>query len=160
AADLPALRHKKQNGNWVVCSPKTAGFFTGVGFYFARKVHQETGLPVGLVNNSIGGTRIEPWLAPGSYEKEPGLKPLVDADAPQLTQYNRKLAAELEKIEAWVKQARQALQEKKPVPRMPPLPNYNPLFSSLYNPFTEPLRPYAIRGMLWYQGESNGGDGN
>ncbi len=151
AAKFPAIRHQRVGGGWVVCSPKTAGGFTGVGFYFARKVHQETGLPVGLLHNAIGGTRIEPWLAPGSAETEPSLRPVVE-------QYTKQVVANLDRVEAWVKAAREALAEKKTPPPAPPLPDYP--FSSLYRGFTEPLRPYALRGMLWYQGESNGGEGD
>jgi sialate O-acetylesterase len=158
AANFPAIRHSRGSGAWTVCSPRTAAGFTGVGFYFARKVHQETGLPIGLLNNSIGGTRIEPWLAPGSQDREPGLKSLLDAE---LAVYAKQVAAQLDGVEAWVKASRQALAEKKAPPPAPVLPQSPVLmYSSLYNPFTEPLRPYAIRGMLWYQGESNGGEGH
>jgi sialate O-acetylesterase len=161
AADLPAIRHRRVYGGWTVCSPKTAAGFTGVGFYFARKVHKETGLPIGLINNAIGGTRIEPWLAPGSYEKVAGLQPLLKQEAAAIVNYDKQVASQLDKIEAWVKAARQAVADKKPLPRPPGLPPYpTSLFSNLYRGSTEPLRPYAIRGMLWYQGESNGGDGN
>jgi len=161
SADLPAIRHRGFGGGWQVCSPKSAPGFTGVGFYFARKIHQETGVPVGLLNNAIGGTRIEPWMAPGSYEKDPALKPMLDQEAAMVALYNRQLAAQLDKVEAWVKEARQAIAEKKDPPRPPVLPVYpTSQFSSLYRPNTEPLRPYAIRGMLWYQGESNGGEGD
>lgn len=161
AAKLPAIRHRYSGGGWVVCSPQTAAGFTGVGFYFARKVHQETGLPIGLLNNSIGGTRIEPWLAPGSQESEPGLKPVLEQEAAQVVQYGKQVAAQLDKIEAWVKASRQALADNKIPPAAPPIPAYpTSQFSQLYRPFTEPLRPYAIRGMLWYQGESNGNEGD
>src|SRR5262249_9420763 len=99
SANFPAIRHWA--GSWAVCSPKTAAGFTGVGFYFARKVHQETGLPIGLLHNAIGGTRIEPWMAPGSYEKVPEFKPILDQEAAVRAQYNRQLAAQIDKVEAW-----------------------------------------------------------
>jgi sialate O-acetylesterase len=160
AAKFPAIRHRSHGGSWTVCTPATAPGFTGVGFYFARKVHQETGLPVGLLNNAIGGTRIEPWLAPGSYETVPELRSIQEQEAAQLRQYAKQVAAQLDRIEAWTKEARAALAEKKVPPRPPALPNYPaPQASVLYRGHTEPLRPYAIRGMLWYQGESNGGEG-
>ncbi len=49
---------------WVACSPESAPTFTAVGFYFARKIHRETGIPIGLIHSSWGGTLIEPWTAP------------------------------------------------------------------------------------------------
>jgi len=51
------------SGRWVVCSPENAGAFTGVGFHFARSIHQEVGIPVGLLHSSWGGTLIEPWIS-------------------------------------------------------------------------------------------------
>ncbi len=160
-ANFPQIRHSRQGGPWTVCTPRTVPGFTAVGFYFARKVHQETGLPIGLLNNSIGGTPIEPWLAVGSEKAEPMLKPALDAYAAAVVQADRQTAAQLDNVEAWVKAARQAVADKKPLPRPPTLPAYPQYpFSNLYKSYTEPLRPYAIRGMLWYQGESNGGDGD
>ena len=72
AADWPLIRHIKAphrpsmkpmddiDAEWAVCSPETAGHFTAVGYYFARKLHKELDVPVGLVNASWGGTLIEP----------------------------------------------------------------------------------------------------
>ena len=56
---------------WVVCSPQSAAGFTAVGFYFARKVQKETGVPIGLIDSSWGGTPIEPWIAPVGKEMVP-----------------------------------------------------------------------------------------
>ena len=56
--------HGNKSGNWLVCSPKTGNRFCAVGVYFARKVHMETGIPIGIVKAAWGGTRIEPWITP------------------------------------------------------------------------------------------------
>ncbi len=161
SADLPDIRHRGNGGSWTVCSPKSVSGFTAVGFYFARKVHKETGLPIGLLDNAIGGTAIEPWLAPGSYEKVAELRPMLDAEEARIGQYNKQIALHLDKVEDWVKTTRQALAAKKNAPPPPLLPLYPVApFSHLYRGFTEPLRPYAVRGMLWYQGESNGHEGD
>ena len=161
SADLPDIRHRGNGGTWTVCSPKSVPGFTAVGFYFARKVHKETGLPIGLLDNAIGGTAIEPWLAPGSYEKVAELRPMLDAQQARVEQYNKQIGLHLDKIEKWVKTTRQVLEAKKDAPPPPVFPLYpvSP-FTMLYRGFTEPLRPYAVRGMLWYQGESNGNEGD
>ncbi len=49
-------------GNWEVCSPETAGNFSAVGYYFARELRKHQDVPVGLLNSSWGGSRIEPWM--------------------------------------------------------------------------------------------------
>lgn len=76
SANFPQIRHIKipnaisgtpesdiASGAWQVASPETVGNFTGVGYFFARKVHQETGVPIGLINASWGGTMIETWIS-------------------------------------------------------------------------------------------------
>ena len=59
------------NSGWKLSSPETAGNFTAVGFYFARKLHQETGLPVGLINCNWGETRVEAWTSAASIKTHP-----------------------------------------------------------------------------------------
>lgn len=92
-ANLPLIRHFKVErmaadqpaddvqGDWAVCDPATVGRFTAVGFYFARQIHRKTGVPVGLIHSSWGGTPIESWLPPEAYRTFPCLKPLLKTEA-------------------------------------------------------------------------------
>ncbi|MEL6865331.1 MAG: sialate O-acetylesterase, partial [Bacteroidota bacterium] len=50
-------------GEWAVCSPETVGEFTAVGYYFARELRKQVKVPIGLINSSWGGSRIEPWMS-------------------------------------------------------------------------------------------------
>ena len=80
AAKYPMIRHIKVplvqstvpldnfNSSWQVCSPETVGGFTACGYFMARKLHQELDVPVGLVNSSWGGTRVEPWTPPVGFQ--------------------------------------------------------------------------------------------
>ncbi|MCD7932580.1 MAG: 9-O-acetylesterase [Tannerellaceae bacterium] len=56
-------------GTWEVCSPQTVGDFSAVAYFFARKLYQETGIPIGIINSSWGGTDIETWTSMDSFEK-------------------------------------------------------------------------------------------
>jgi len=69
---------KNLTGSWTVCSPSTASGFTAVGFYFARKIYQDqnASIPIGLILSSVGGTCIDPWLAPEGCTDVPVLQPL------------------------------------------------------------------------------------
>ncbi len=49
-------------GQWEVASPETVGNFTAVGYFFARKIVMDMDIPIGLINSSWGGSRIEPWI--------------------------------------------------------------------------------------------------
>jgi sialate O-acetylesterase len=58
---------------WMVCSPKTIGWFSAVGYFFGRDLHQELKVPVGLVMSAVDGTRIEPWTPAVGVESVPEL---------------------------------------------------------------------------------------
>lgn len=63
------VENSEAMGQWSVCSPETAGAFSGVGFFFARDIHQATDVPIGLVTSSWGGTRVEAWIAAGAAKQ-------------------------------------------------------------------------------------------
>jgi len=105
-------------GNWMVCAPQSAGNITAVGFYFARKVHKETGIPIGLIRSVSSGRPIEPFCSPDGL-----------ASIPELS----KEKGNLDKTCGW---------------------------HCVYNGMIHPLVKFRIKGALWYQGETNGGEGN
>ena len=90
AANYPLIRtikvpHKASaeplddfNGSWTACDPKTVVSFTAVGYFFARAIHEELGVPIGLVNSSWGGTRVEPWTRRCGFAAVPELKELAN----------------------------------------------------------------------------------
>ncbi len=79
AADFPGIRQfTSPAGSWKVCTPASAAEFSGVAFYFARKICQDQNakIPVGLMLASVGGTKIDLWLAPDGLVDIPLLHPL------------------------------------------------------------------------------------
>ena len=56
-------------GSWISCSPDTAGTFTAVGYFFARAIREHHDVPIGLLNSSWGGSRIEPWMRKETLSK-------------------------------------------------------------------------------------------
>ena len=61
-------RNAATSNGWEVCSPDTIGKFSACGYYFGRALHKELDVPVGLVDSSWGGTRIEPWISKAGFE--------------------------------------------------------------------------------------------
>lgn len=58
-----ALRpQEKVLGSWMVCTPANAPDFSGVGYFFARRIHQELNVPVGIIVSAFGATAIEAWI--------------------------------------------------------------------------------------------------
>jgi sialate O-acetylesterase len=64
-------------GGWQVCSPQTAGGFSAVAFYFARKLHAELGVPIGLVQSAVGGSPAESWISAAALAKTGEFQPQV-----------------------------------------------------------------------------------
>lgn len=156
---------------WAVCSPQSASaFLSAVGFYFARKVHQETGVPIGLINALWGGVNIETFLTPEGLESVPELAPVRNQLAENMAKYRKEVAEKLPAAEACLNATRKALAENKPLPPPPAWPRHPSAVAPgqmfpleiycLYNGMIHPLLPFAIKGALWYQGESNGTDGD
>ena len=61
-SNFPAIRHIAAPGGWNSAVTGSVGDFTRVGFCFARKVQRVLKVPIGLVNASTGGSRIESWM--------------------------------------------------------------------------------------------------
>ena len=57
-------------GKWEVCSPKTAASFSAAGYFFGRQIHKDLKVPVGLINVSWSGSKIEPWISESGYRVE------------------------------------------------------------------------------------------
>lgn len=68
-------------GAWAVCSPQTAPGFSAVGYYFARHLHKELKVPVGIINSSWGGTICEAWTSREALAADPDFKPILDRAA-------------------------------------------------------------------------------
>lgn len=148
---------------WFVCSPTDAELpdFSAVGYFFAREIHKRLGVPVGMITAAQGATQIEIWTPPEGLAEVPALKDSLAGIEAAARAARTKLAANLDALEAAIPAARAALAAGRPLPAAiamsGPLPaEGGPL---LYNGMIHPLAPFAIRGALWYQGESNCGDG-
>lgn len=172
-ASLPKIRRIKFNHEqlgqpgtdaptatpWQVCTPETAPGFTAVGFYFAREVHQKTGVPIGIVDSNWGGTAIEPWVAIEGLAMVEGLKPALEARQAELTAFQAELSASLTGLEKWIALSRHRLAAGTPTSPPPRIPEGVGSYSGMYNAMIHPIVQAPIKGALWYQGESNGGEG-
>jgi sialate O-acetylesterase len=152
-------------GKWDVCSPATAPNFTAVGYYFGRDLHKKLNVPIGLIHTSWGGTPAEAWTSHEVLEQS--LPEIFDAQRKAVDAYPALLEKykqdEPKLLADWEKAAQAAKDAGKPLPRKP-APPHDPVTGSnrpanLYNGMIAPLIPYAIRGVIWYQGESNSGQG-
>ncbi len=173
-ANYPQIRQYKVNYNpspvavpdakssWVICSPQTVPDFSAVGYFFVSDLYRKLKVPVGLLFSAVGGTAAESWTSFETLDNTPQQKRWALSYLQSLKQYPENLEkykkeepALLEKYQADVELAKK---ENKPMPRRPAPPG-DPAKSGaaggLYNGMIRPLQPYAIKGVIWYQGESN-----
>lgn len=135
-----------EGANWMVCTPENIGRFSAVGYFFGRQLHQTLDVPVGLVNNAWGGSAAEAWVNRDRLEADPAYQPMLDRWN-AMTQR----AAALESKPSLNDQEKQELANL----RRQLGGNHNP--SNIYNGVLKSHLGYGIRGVIWYQGESNAG---
>ena len=122
---------------WKVCSPETAERFSAVGFAFGRMLADSLERPIGLIHNAIGGSPTEAWVSRRALEAgfvdvmyNPGNNPLVQGWARE-------------------RQLRNIAKATSRVQRHP----YQSCY--LFEAGVQPLEHFPIKGVIWYQGESN-----
>jgi sialate O-acetylesterase len=172
-ADLPKIRmftvlssgatepQEKCLGKWLVCTPENVAVFSAAGFFFGRELHAKLKVPVGLVHSSVGGTPIEAWTSWDAQKDAKDLKFIFDSwDQRQATWDPEKAKEQYAKQKAaYDAAAAKAKADGKPIPRAPQMAaepakdSHHP--AVLFNGKIAPIIPYAIRGAIWYQGESN-----
>lgn len=176
AATFPQVRHFKEEsagaataqaqakGTWLACTPDNVGGFSAALYYFGREIHREIGVPIGLINSSVGGTPIESWIAPELQESKPELKAALDAQSaatPKIDPAKAK-ADYAQALEKYKVAKAKAKADGKAAPRPPRDPvamsERKTSYGQLFNGKVAPLVPYTLKGMLWYQGEANSAD--
>ncbi len=135
------------DGKWVVCTPEAITTFSAVGYYFGRDLQAARKVPVGLIQSDWGGTPVESWTSVEGLAKIPAGKEVAETFVKEMTAYQT-AKANYDKLLAEANQT----QGKKPIaPFVPHKP------SELFNGMIAPIIPYAIKGVIWYQGENNAG---
>lgn len=152
----------KLNAKWIVCDTQTVKQFSAVGYFFGKALHEKLKVPIGLIHSSWGGTPAEKWTSRQALENNPELKQIVENYDKAIADYPSKLQAfkdnEAALLQQWTADTLLAKQAGKPLPQKPTMP-VNPQKSGdcggLFTTMIEPLIPYAIKGVIWYQGEAN-----
>ncbi|MCB1210630.1 MAG: hypothetical protein KDK97_14970, partial [Verrucomicrobiales bacterium] len=148
-------------GAWTECSPKTVGGFSAVGYFYGRLLHKMLDVPVGLINDSWGGSACEAWVPRDVLEKDGRFKSMLDGWKQREAALNTpKAQADHEKAMAdWKVKFEVAKKANQPLPRAPQGPQQllggNSRPGNIYNGVLRPTIGYGIKGAIWYQGESN-----
>ena len=140
AAALDSINHLKYfaDTKWTVCSPETAKDFSAIAYYFGSMLQDSLQCAVGLICNAVGGSPTEAWVDRAD----------LDAQFPQIMRN----WTNNDFVQPWVRE-RAALNMKKTADMKLQRHPYDPCY--LYESAIEPLQQFPIKGVLWYQGESN-----
>ncbi len=149
------------NGSWTTCTPESTADFSAVGYYFGRQLHQSLGVPVGLIDNAWGGSACEAWINRKVLDQDKRFQALMDQwrGIEENVKSGRAREAYEKQLAAWEKEAAEAKAAGKTQPRKPRFNdggmrgNHRP--ANIYNGVLHPTIGYGIKGVIWYQGESN-----
>lgn len=154
-SDHPLPDLKDPDEVWTACTPETAANFSAVAYFFGRDIQQDQKVPIGLIDDTWGGTPVEAWISLDGIAADASLMPVFQtwsemanttADVPAI------LAKEKREDEA-------AKAANLPAPKHSCHPNpgsWAP--ANLYNGMIAPFTNFQIKGVIWYQGESNSGE--
>jgi sialate O-acetylesterase len=148
-------------GEWRVCSPETVPAFSAVSYFFARDLQKELKVPVGIVTLAFGASTAEAWICRETMAGDPKLKPMLDSFDAKVKAYVPPTPEEAKQIQEAAAKAKAAAKTKVAGQR-PPARNAGPRdpvqdqhnATVLFNGMIAPVIPFAIRGAIWYQGES------
>jgi sialate O-acetylesterase len=133
---------------WSVCTPETARNFSAAAYFFARDLQEHQHVPIGLIDSTWGGTPAEAWVSLTGIGSDAALMPVFAARAARMsTEANAQRLDELD---------REAKAQGKTTPARGYHPNplsYQP--AALFNAMIAPFTPLPIKGVIWYQGETN-----
>lgn len=115
-SSITTKQENSKPSDWKLASPETVANFSATGYYFGQLISQMLNVPIGLINDSYGGSSIEAWMVPEDLSAFPEVKIPKPTDT------------------------------IKEVSRTP---------TTLYNGMLHPVIGYGIKGVIWYQGESN-----
>ncbi len=138
---------------WEICTPESAAGFSAVGYFFGRQLHQTLDVPIGLIHNAWGGSAAEAWIPREAIDADRRLENV------SLEWKNLEATYQHDQVVAdWQKKASEAKTAGQPEPPKPEnLLTGNQRPGNLWAGVLHPLLGYGIRGVIWYQGESNAG---
>lgn len=139
-------------GRWALCSPESIKTFSAVAYFYGRDLYQKLNVPIGLISTSWGGTKAEAWTSQNVLEGNQDFLTILEEDAKNEKVYQEKLEAYYLNLKN-EQLANNGLKTELKKPKK----EANKTSYVLYNAMLHPLINYTMKGVIWYQGESNSG---
>lgn len=128
------------NKGWVKATPENVLYFSAVAYYFSEKLQEKLNVPIGIIHNAVPGSPIESWLPKKEIEQDSAIFNLVNE------RWRNKEDEKDGMISVAKNQISLATNSNQKHPWMP---SYNYINGIL------PIKNFRLRGVIWYQGESN-----
>ncbi len=165
--DYSVLEEKNEGrGSWTKAVKGPVHNFGATGYFFGRELRQKLDVPVAIIACNLGATKIEPWIPMHAYQSN---EILTNFYREEIDRYKEDIASwDQEKVDRafekemaqWEKRAEKARENNENEPGKPRKQVHpdkdKQIASTLYNGMVSPIIPYAVKGAIWYQGESNG----
>lgn len=139
ASVLDSLNHLQyfHDTQWTECTPQTAARFSAIAYHFGKMLQDSLQVPIGLICNAVGGSPTEAWVS----------RRMLEFEFPAILRDWTKN----DFIQDWVRgRAAQNIRKSKDKFQRHP---YEPCY--LFESAILPMQQFPIRGVIWYQGESN-----
>ena len=139
-------------GKWTAATPKTVNNFSAVGFLFGKRLQSALNVPIGLIDNSWGGSAAEAWVPREVLQQNGLFDNYIKMMDERCSNYTDEIhATKIAEFKNW-----EASGKPEPRLRWPNDPRYGQQRpANIYNGMVHPLMGYGIKGVIWYQGESN-----
>lgn len=155
-----------EDAAWLPANPQNLAWASAPAWFFASEVRRHQDIPIGMVVAARGGTGIQAFLPPSSHRDLEGtaefptlkkLKADLEANDVKTPAGREAFSKMVSAVGGWLEQSRDGIAQG----RLPgALPGLSSGTGGMYNLLLHPMRDFPIKGMIWYQGESNGGDRN
>lgn len=159
---------------WTVCSKENISGYTAAGYFFARRLVEETGIPIGILDNNWSGSKIENFLADAPFKtafvpankEEEQIKPWFDSIQKRVETFDmtnpesrKKMLKVIDSYREYAEKASAQVNAGKIPEEVPMTAITHPGNKIAWNAMMAPIVRFPITGAIWYQGCSNGVDG-
>lgn len=159
----PLAIPRDQLAKWSPCTPETAAATSAVSYYFGKKLHDELDIPIGIIVQAYAGTPIEGWMPYEIQQDDPAVVAHKEAYDKLSKRHNReealaKFEKELAEYQAKIARGetmKNAQRQLQPPMIAQPQTLGHQYPAHIFNAMIYPIRPFGIRGAIWYQGERN-----
>lgn len=155
-----AFHHQKGPlGRWQSCTPGSVKEFSAAAYYFGLALQKKLKVPVGIINASFGGSQAEAWT-PVSYLRTPELQPCIDREqlwAKERPQVQKAYDQQIARWKQYAEKEKAAGRKPREAPHPPDALREYRIAGSIFQGMIAPLIPFKVKGIFWYQGESNEG---